>query len=195
MRVFISCETSLQKPMPSIVPSAPRGRNENKSDPPVPVAGRYDDPGRVRLGYNTRAFQRRIANRKMRNAFRISLLVVLALITTSAFAHHSRSMFDQTRQVTLVGRVKEFQWTNPHCWIQVLVADPSNPGAEPVEWGVEMGAPVEVMRKGWKPGSLKPGDQVTIVVSPLRDGQHGGLVVSVTGPDGKIIGRPAETPK
>jgi uncharacterized protein DUF6152 len=131
----------------------------------------------------------------MRNFFRISPVVVLALTGTSAFAHHSRSMFDQTKQVTLVGTVKEFQWTNPHCWIQVLVPDPSNPDAEPVEWGVEMGAPVEVMRKGWKPGSLKPGDKVTIVVSPLRDGQHGGLVVSVTGPDGKIIGRPAETPR
>jgi hypothetical protein len=129
----------------------------------------------------------------MRSAFRISLLVVLASVGVSAFAHHSRSMFDQTKQITLVGTVTEFQWTNPHCWIQVLVPDPSNPSAEPVEWGVEMGAPVELMRKGWKPGSLSPGDKVTIVVNPLRDGQHGGLILSVTGPDGKIIGRPAET--
>jgi hypothetical protein len=131
----------------------------------------------------------------MRFASRISLVVVLALIGTSALAHHSRAMFDQTKQVTLVGTVREFQWTNPHCWIQVLVPDPSNPGAEPVEWGIEMAAPVELMRKGWKPGSLNPGDKVSIVINPLRDGQRGGLVVSVTGPDGKIIGRPAETPK
>jgi hypothetical protein len=129
----------------------------------------------------------------MRSTSRISLVVVLALMGASAFAHHSRSMFDQTKQVTLVGTVKEFQWTNPHCWIQVLVPDPSNPNVESVEWGVEMGAPVELMRKGWKPGSLNSGDKVTVVVSPLRDGQHGGLVLSVTGPDGKIIGRPAET--
>ncbi len=100
-------------------------------------------------------------------------------------------MFDQSKQITLVGSVKDFQWTNPHCWIQVLVPDPNNPQAEPVEWGVEMGAPVELMRKGWKPHSLNPGDKVTIVVNPLRDGQHGGLVLAVTGPDGKIIGRPA----
>lgn len=130
----------------------------------------------------------------MRIALRISLVAVLALLGTSAFAHHSRAMFDATKQVTLAGMVKDFQWTNPHCWIQVLVPDPSNPSAEPVEWGIEMGAPVEMMRKGWKPGSLNPGDKVTIVINPLRDGQHGGLVVAVTGPDGKIIGRPAETP-
>ena len=104
-------------------------------------------------------------------------------------------MFDQTKQVELVGTVKDFQWTNPHCWIQVLVPDPGNPSAAPVEWGVEMGAPVELMRKGWKPGSLNPGDKVTIVVNPLRDGQRGGLVLSVTGPDGKIIGRPGATGK
>jgi hypothetical protein len=129
----------------------------------------------------------------VRSRFRISLGVVLALMGNPAFAHHSRSMFDQTKQITLVGTVKEFQWTNPHCWIQVLVPDTGNPSADPVEWGIEMGAPVELMRKGWKPGSLNPSDQVTIVVNPLRDGQHGGLVLSVTGPDGKIIGRPAET--
>src|ERR1700728_2095083 len=132
----------------------------------------------------------------MKNIFKISLVAVLALLaTTSASAHHSRSMFDQAKQVTLAGTVKEFQWTNPHCWIQVLVPDPNNPSAESIEWGVEMGAPVELMRKRWKPGSLLPGYKLAILVNPLRDGQHGGLVLSVTGPDGKIIGRPAVTPQ
>jgi hypothetical protein len=112
-----------------------------------------------------------------------------------ALAHHSRAMFDTTKQIRLVGTIKDFQWTNPHCWIQVLVPDPANPAADPVEWGVEMGAPVELMRKGWKPGSLHAGDKVTILINPLRDGQRGGLVLAVTGPDGKVIGHPAVTPK
>jgi Family of unknown function (DUF6152) len=121
-----------------------------------------------------------------------TLICIGALSTaTAVFAHHSRAMFDQNKQITLVGTVKEFQWTNPHCWIQVLVPDPTNPQSEPLEWGIEMGAPVELMRKGWKPASLNPGDKVTIIVNPLRDGRPGGLVVSVTGPDGKIIGHPA----
>jgi len=127
----------------------------------------------------------------MKKAVAALMGVGTMFVASSALAHHSRAMFDQTRQITLVGTVKEFQWTNPHCWIQVLVPDPQNPQAEPVEWGIEMGAPVELMRKGWKPGSLNPGDKVTIVINPLRDGQPGGLVVSVTGPDGKIIGHPA----
>lgn len=133
-------------------------------------------------------------NTRMRNRIALSALIgiAVALLASPALAHHSRAMFDSSKQVTLVGTVKEFQWTNPHCWIQVLVPDPNNPEAAPVEWGVEMGAPVELMRKGWKPGSLNPGDKITVVINPLRDGQHAGLVVSVTGPDGKIIGRPAE---
>lgn len=133
----------------------------------------------------------------MRIAFRILLVTTLlapAFLGTAAFGHHSRSMFDQNKQITLVGIVKEFQWTNPHCWIQVLVPDPSNPAADPMEWGVEMGAPVELMRKGWKPKSLNPGDKISILINPLRDGQHGGLVLAVTGPDGKVIGHPAVTP-
>ncbi|MDE3169123.1 MAG: hypothetical protein KGL75_03190, partial [Acidobacteriota bacterium] len=84
------------------------------------------------------------------------------VLAGAAQAHHSRAMFDTTKQVKLVGTVKDFQWTNPHCWIQVLVQDSANASADPVEWGVEMGAPVELMRKGWKPESLKPGDKVTI---------------------------------
>jgi hypothetical protein len=131
----------------------------------------------------------------MKPALAALIVAGAMLVAGSASAHHSRAMFDTSKQMTLVGTVKEFQWTNPHCWIQVLVPDPKNPQAAPVEWGVEMGAPVELMRKGWKPGSLNPGDKVTIVVNPLRDGQSGGLEVSVTGPDGKIIGRPATETK
>ena len=127
----------------------------------------------------------------MKNAVAVLIVISAALIAIPVTAHHTRAMFDQTKQITLVGTAKEFQWTNPHCWIQILVPDPRDPQAAPVEWGIEMGAPVELMRKGWKPASLKPGDQVTIIVNPLRDGQPGGLVISVTGPDGKIIGHPA----
>ena len=72
----------------------------------------------------------------MKRPFRIALVGVLALAGTSAFAHHSRTMFDTNKQVTLVGTVKEFQWTNPHCWIQVLVPNPSDPNAPPVEWAL-----------------------------------------------------------
>jgi hypothetical protein len=127
----------------------------------------------------------------MNGVVTILFLAIATLTASPAFAHHSRAMFDQDKRVTLVGTVKEFQWTNPHCWIQVLVPDPDKPDAGPVEWGIEMDSPVALMRRGWKKETLKPGDKITVVINPLRDGQSGGLVVSVTGPDGTVIGRPA----
>jgi hypothetical protein len=96
-------------------------------------------------------------------------------------------MFDASKQITLTGTVKEFQWTSPHCWIQILVTDPARPKAPPVQWGIEMDNPVGLSRHGWKPGSLKAGDKVVIIAHPLRDGAHGGQVVSVS-KDGKAVG-------
>jgi hypothetical protein len=103
----------------------------------------------------------------------------------SASAHHSPVMFDQARTITLTGTVRLFQWTNPHCYIQLVVED----GGREAEWNMEMGAPVYLYNRGWRPSTLKAGDRVTITASPLRSGANGGLVLSVTGPDGKPLGR------
>jgi hypothetical protein len=131
----------------------------------------------------------------MKRALRALIGFGAMLAGSSAFAHHSHAMFDSTKQVTLVGTVKELQWMNPHCWLQVLVPDATNPNAAQVEWGVEMDSPLAMFRRGWRPESLKAGDKVTVVVNPLRDGEPGGQVVSVVGPDGKPLGRAAVAAK
>ncbi len=100
-------------------------------------------------------------------------------------AHHSGAIFDHDRMVTLTGKVREFQWTNPHCFIQVTIAGAS--GEE--EWSVEMGAPLQLYQAGWKPATLKPGDDVIVIVHPARDGTHGGLFLSASGKDGAALGR------
>jgi hypothetical protein len=113
------------------------------------------------------------------------LLIVFAPL---AAAHHSGAMFDDDKSVTLTGTVKQFQWTNPHCWIQMAVPAQSGPA---VEWSVEMGAPFEVFRTGLRPTTLKAGDKITVVIHPMRDGSHAGLFVSATGADGKAFGKAA----
>lgn len=135
------------------------------------------------------------AREPLKEAFKILICLGAMLVADSAFAHHSHAMFDSSKQVTLVGTVKEFDWDNPHCWIQVLVPDPNDPQAAPVEWGVEMNSPLALFRSGWKPGTLKPGDKITVVINPLRDGRPSGQFVSATGPDGKPIGNAPEAPK
>jgi len=117
-----------------------------------------------------------------------TLSVIALLAALPATAHHSGSMFDDKKSITLNGTVKAFQWTNPHCFIQMLV--PEN--GTPVEWSVEMGAPFEVIRTGFRPKSLKPGDKITVVIHPTRDGSRAGLFVSAVTPDGKELGRPAQ---
>jgi len=96
-------------------------------------------------------------------------------------------MFDQSKQLSLTGTVKEFQWTNPHAWIELNVV---NERGEELEWGVELNSPNNLTRQGWRSTLLKPGDKVTVVINPLRNGSRGGLFVSVTLADGRTIGDP-----
>ena len=118
----------------------------------------------------------------------VSGLLALVAFSSTALAHHSGAMFDATRTVTLQGTVKAFQWTNPHCFIQLLVKGPD--GKKEKEWSVEMGSPGQLYRNGWRPGSLHAGEQVTVVINPLRDGTAGGVYVSATTADGKPVGAP-----
>ena len=104
----------------------------------------------------------------------------------SANAHHSGAMFDDQKSMTLAGSVKTFQWSNPHCWIQVLV-----PGQnDTVEWSVEMGSPSLLFKGGWRPSTLKYGDSIVVTVRPMRDGTPGGLYLSATRPNGQPIAQP-----
>ena len=111
--------------------------------------------------------------------------LALATVAPSASAHHSPVMFDQSRTVSLEGTVRQFQWTNPHCYIQLVVED----GGRQTEWTMEMGAPVYLYNRGWRPSTLKAGDRIRITASPRRSGANGGLVLSAESLDGKRLGR------
>ena len=101
----------------------------------------------------------------------------VVLAAAPAFAHHSFAMFDNTKNVTLEGTIKEFQWTNPHSWVQIVVKDASG---KDVEWSIEGGSPNGLARQGWKRTSLKPGDKAVLVMHPLKDGTAGGSLVTVS---------------
>ncbi len=111
-------------------------------------------------------------------------LVFLSAVSTAS-AHHSPAMFDMSQRVPVKGTVREFQWTNPHSYIQLLVRDDA--GNE-TEWNLEMAAPNYLYNNGWRPGTLKNGDNVVVTIAPLKTGAHGGLVVEVTMADGRKLG-------
>jgi len=124
---------------------------------------------------------------------KFAFIAIAAMLTaSSALAHHSFAMFDQSKTVTIQGTVKDFRWTNPHVFIQVMV---KNDQGVDEEWSIEMTSPEHLVRTGWKPGTLKPGDKITLNIHPLRDGNiKGGQYLNGTGPDGPLIGAPQPSP-
>ena len=104
--------------------------------------------------------------------------------------HHSFAMFDQGAQVTLVGTVASFEWTNPHAYIFVDVPD----GSTTKQWTIELGSTSILQRGGWKFNTLKKGDKVTAVINPLRNGDAGGLLSRITLPDGRALGNGGPPP-
>ena len=94
----------------------------------------------------------------------ISLAVVLSLVAAPTLAHHSRAMFDMSTNITYRGVVKEYRWQNPHSQIVVTV------GAD--TWTVEASDIKLMTTRGWTPKSYKPGDPITVVAHPNRDGSN-----------------------
>jgi hypothetical protein len=113
----------------------------------------------------------------------IALALLLALAGTAS-AHHSAAMFDRDKTVELTGTIVSFGWTNPHSWIEIEVPNSAG-GAD--KWGVECNSPNTMARSGWRSTTLKPGDQVTVAVHPLRDGSKGGRFISVKLADGTVL--------
>lgn len=121
----------------------------------------------------------------------VKLMAASALLAfgASAGAHHSAAMFDQQKTVELSGTVRLFQWSNPHCYIQLVVVDERG---RQQEWSLELGAPMYLYNRGWRPSTIKPGDELRVKLSPLRNGDPGGLLIEARGADGGVIGRPAK---
>jgi hypothetical protein len=109
---------------------------------------------------------------------------LFAVCAGTAQAHHSRAMFDLKKHIELDGAVREFQWTNPHCYIQLTVTDASGKSAE---WTVEMGPPHSLKENGWGKYTLKPGDKIKLTINPLRSGGNGGELESVELLNGKPV--------
>jgi hypothetical protein len=112
----------------------------------------------------------------------------------SAFAvygHHSAAGVDTSKTVTVEGVVKQFKWQNPHSYLDLEV--PNSKGGVDV-WSFEMTSPTFLVQAGWKSTTLKAGDKVKVVGRPLKNGDPGGLFVSVTVPDGKTYSQQRQPP-
>jgi Family of unknown function (DUF6152) len=114
--------------------------------------------------------------------------IAAAVASSATLAHHSNAMFDIDKVTTVTGTVRDFQWTNPHCFIELVVDDPK--GQQ--DFSIETGAPGVLRRQGWKFNSLKAGDKVVAKIHPLRDGRLGGGLISIS-VNGVQVGTSAST--
>lgn len=105
-------------------------------------------------------------------------LLAVCLLATPLVAHHSFAPYEPTLQIRLSAVVTEFKWGNPHVYLEVDAPDPRTGAAR--HWLIEGASTSILNRAGWKFNMLKPGDKVTIIVSPLRNGEPAALLKQIT---------------
>jgi Family of unknown function (DUF6152) len=114
----------------------------------------------------------------------VTLAVAVLVLAPAALAHHSFAMFDATQSLTVQGTVKELQWGNPHTWLEVVVA---NADGSEKSLSLELNGLSGLRQGGWKPGSLRPSDKVTVTYHPMRDGTPAGQLIEVLTQDGQTL--------
>lgn len=116
---------------------------------------------------------------------KIGALLAILMVSVPVFAHHGNASFDVGKKVTLKGTVTEWVWANPHCWLKFDVKDDAGTA---VNWVAETNNAPDMVEKGWSKQILKPGDQVTVTIEPVKSGKPVGRAITVLLPNGRTLG-------
>ena len=111
----------------------------------------------------------------------VALTISFFLISIPLLAHHGASEYDMTKIVTLHATVTELQFVNPHTMLTFTAKDDSG---KAIEWQGELPSPNLLTRRGWSRSTFKPGDQVTVIGAPAKNGEKGMQVKKLVFPDG-----------
>jgi len=118
------------------------------------------------------------------NAMLVIVAALLAATASPAYSHHSFAVFDLGKTIVFKGTLKDLQWTNPHVWIRVEVLEKD----KPVTYEFECAAISVLKRAGWTRDTVKPGDAITVIGHPYKDGRPGGSVDYLILKDGSKVG-------
>lgn len=122
----------------------------------------------------------------MRTFFAVLAIVLLSIVSGRAYPHHSYTAFDMKKEMQLSGVVVEVQYTNPHAWIFMEIR---NVRGNKETWAIEAGGPNILMRQGWMKNTVKVGDQIKVLIHPMRDANRkGGSLMGIVMTDGRSIG-------
>ena len=115
----------------------------------------------------------------------LTAALVYCLVATPAFAHHSFASYEAKRQMKFTGKVSSFEWANPHVYIEMDAPDETG---QMKHWLIECANPGILNRVGWKWNMIKVGDEIDVIVAPLRNGDPAALLKSVRLADGQVFG-------
>ena len=120
-------------------------------------------------------------------AILIPVSAVVLLVSVPGFAHHGTSIsYDMEKRVSVTGIVTQWRLTNPHAQ---LFWDVTQADGSVVHWSGEISAPFHLSKAGWNRSSIKPGDEVTVILSPSRAGTPTGVMAEVHLPNGRVMER------
>lgn len=112
-----------------------------------------------------------------------AVVVGLLMACVSVFAHHGNAEFDIGKRVTVKGTVTRWSWSNPHC---LLTFDAKGDNG-PVHWVVETQPPRSITANGFSQYTFKTGDEVTVTLEPVKNGQRLGRMLEVVLPSGQKL--------
>jgi Family of unknown function (DUF6152) len=113
-----------------------------------------------------------------------ALVGALAISIGVANAHHSYAAFDTTKEISIKGAVREFKFENPHC--NIIITAIGKDGRT-TDWYFEAASVRGLVLQGWRKSTLKPGDTVTLVGHPIRDGRPGASLLRAILADGTVL--------
>lgn len=120
-------------------------------------------------------------------------LATLLLVSVPLIAHHGAAALDTGKEITLKGSVTEWIWSNPHCFLKFDAKDDTGTVRN---WAVETQNPTTMTQRGWSRTSFKFGDEVTVTIEPVKNGQPIGRILHLILPNGKkLIAATATTPE
>lgn len=111
-------------------------------------------------------------------------LLGFLMFPITLLAHHGNAEFDIGKRVTVKGTVTKWSWSNPHCF---LTFDSKSDRGLLTHWVVETQPPRSVTANGFGQYTFKPGDEVTVTLEPVKNGQPLGRMLEVVLPNGKKL--------
>lgn len=117
-------------------------------------------------------------------SFGVMLSFGVLCLSGSLVAHHGSASFDTEKELTLKGTVTEWLWANPHCFLKIDAKDETGAVRN---WNLEMGNPTDMSQRGFSRRTFKPGDEITVTLQPVKNGQPVGRIRYVILPNGQKL--------